>query len=66
MEANFRLAVVLCALGETDKLNAEFQEFSHLQADMECGASQGMERMLPHIPGFDQCNNEGRWKWGSV
>jgi Flp pilus assembly protein TadD len=53
MEAHFRLAVVLRALGETDKANEEFQAFSQLQTHMECGAGQGMGRMRPHIPDFD-------------
>jgi hypothetical protein len=53
MEAHFRLAVVLRALGETDNANGEFQAFSQLQTRMECGVGQGMGRMRPHLPDFD-------------
>ena len=53
LEAHFRLAVVLRALGETDKANEEFQAFSQLRTHMESGAGQGMGRMRPHIPDFD-------------
>ena len=53
MEAHFRLAVVLRALGETDKANEEFQAFSQLQTHVKCEAGQGMGRMRPHIPDFD-------------
>jgi hypothetical protein len=52
MEAHFRLAVVLRALGETDKANEEFQAFSQLQTHVKCEAGQGMGRMRPHIPDF--------------
>jgi tetratricopeptide (TPR) repeat protein len=53
LEAHYRLAVVLRALGETAKSNAEFQAFSQLQTHSEIGVGQGMGRMRPHIPDFD-------------
>ncbi|MFZ0961645.1 MAG: tetratricopeptide repeat protein [Terriglobia bacterium] len=53
MEAHYRLAVTLRALGETAKANEEFQAFSRLQTHTEIGVGQGMGRMRPHIPDFD-------------
>jgi Flp pilus assembly protein TadD len=53
LEAHYRLAVVLRALGETAKAKEQFQVFSQLQSHTECGVGQGMGRMRPRLPDFD-------------
>ncbi len=53
LEAHYRLAFVLRALGETARANEEFQAFSQLQTHTEYGVGQGMGRMRPRIPDFE-------------
>jgi tetratricopeptide (TPR) repeat protein len=52
-EAHYRLALVLRGLGETAKANEQFQAFSHLQMHSDMGMGQGMGRMRPRLPDFD-------------
>ena len=52
-ELHFRLAVVLRAQGKTPEANKEFQAFTQLQTQRQCGVGHGMGRMRPHIPDFD-------------
>jgi tetratricopeptide (TPR) repeat protein len=52
-EAHYRLALVLRGLGETAKANEQFHAFSQLQMHSEVGMAQGMGRMRPRLPDFD-------------
>ena len=55
LEAHYRLAVVLRALGETAKATEEFKTFSQIQARSPggIGMAQGMGRARERVPDFD-------------